>query len=84
MPLIVNEPLSTEPVPATRLKLALSPASGSVADSVPTVVPDGWFSATLDFESAMSVGASFTFVTLTVNAFSNTSPPPSVTRTRIE
>ena len=33
------------------------PPSGSLAERVPTVVPDGWFSATLELESAMSVGA---------------------------
>jgi hypothetical protein len=38
------------------VNVCVSPASGSVADSVPTVVPAGWFSATLEFESAMSVG----------------------------
>jgi hypothetical protein len=37
--------------------LKVSPASGSVADRVPTVVPDSWFSATVELESAMSVGA---------------------------
>ena len=32
-------------------------AAGSVAVSVPIVVPDGWFSSIEAFESAMSVGA---------------------------
>jgi hypothetical protein len=36
------------------------PTSGSVVLSVPTTVPDGWFSATLEFDSKMPVGASFT------------------------
>ena len=38
-------------------------ASGSVVVSVPTVVPDDWFSATVATEIAMPVGALFVLVT---------------------
>ncbi len=80
----MNDPLSVDPVPATRLKLCVLAASGSVAESVPTVVPDAWFSATLVLDSPMSVGASLTLLTVIVNTFSNVSEPLSVLRTRIE
>ena len=61
-------------------------ASGSVAASVPTVVPAGWFSATAAGDSVMSVGARFseTSVTVIANAFWNTAPRSSRTRTRTE
>ena len=36
-----------------------SPESGSVVDNVPTVVPAGWFSATVLLESAIPVGGAF-------------------------
>ena len=39
--------------------------------------------AMLLFRSSISVGASFTFVTVIVNAFSVNSPPASVLRTRM-
>ena len=39
------------------MKAAVSPASGSTADSDPTTVLAALFSATLAFVSAMSVGA---------------------------
>ena len=51
---------------------------------MPTVVPEAWFSATVELESAMSVGASLTSLTEIVNSFSNVSAPASVLRTRIE
>ena len=57
--------------------------SGSVVLSVPTVVPTGWFSATLEGESAMLVGAWFRLSTLTVSASSTYRPPWSVERTRM-
>ena len=60
------------------------PASGSVVESAPTVVPEAWFSATLAAESAMSVGVSLTLVTVIVKTFSKSSAPWSVERTRIE
>ena len=56
-PVIWKEALSAPPAPGTSANVWLSPESWSLADSVPTVVPAGWFSATLVFESAMSVGA---------------------------
>ncbi len=62
----------------------MSPASGSTDESVPTVVPAAWFSATVELESAMSVGSSLTLVTETVNSFSVANAPASVLRTRIE
>jgi hypothetical protein len=43
--------------PATSEYVAVSPASGSVVLSVPTVVPTAEFSATELFDSVMSVGA---------------------------
>src|SRR4051794_19104441 len=59
--------------------------STSVDVSVPTVVPDGWFSATLPFESAMFVGGSFASVIVIVNCSSNESDgdPLSVVRMQI-
>ncbi len=84
MPTIAKEPLSVEPVPATSVKVCVSAGSGSVAESVPTVVPEAWFSATVELESAMSVGCSLTLLTEIVKTFSNVSRPLSVARTRIE
>ena len=52
----MNEPLSSSPAPATKAYVNVSPASGSVVESVPTAVPIGSFSLTLDFDKAMSVG----------------------------
>ena len=60
LPSSVNDALSSLPRPATSAKLCGSPASGSVADSVPTAVPAGWFSATLSLERPMPVGARLT------------------------
>ena len=77
----MNDALSS--APPTRVNVRLSP-SGSEPDTLPIAVFDGWFSATDEPDSRMFVGASFTFVTLIVNCFSNVSPPLSVTRTRIE
>ena len=62
----------------------MSPASGSVVDSVPTAVATAWFSDTLALDSATSVGASFTLLTVIVSTFSTVSAPASVARTRIE
>src|SRR2546421_11779352 len=59
LPLIANEPLSIEPTPATSAKVKVSPASGSVADNVPTVVPAGCFSATTNADSSIPVGPEF-------------------------
>ena len=47
LPTIWKEPLSSEPWPGTRANEWVSPGSGSPAERVPTVVPTGWFSATL-------------------------------------
>ena len=76
--------MSASPVPVTSDKVCVSPASGSVALRLPTFVATGWFSATLAFDSALSVGASLTLVTVTVNAFWNVPPLPSSVCTRIE
>ena len=57
--------------------------SGSVVLKVPTRVSAGSFSATLLFESATSVGASLTLVTLIVTGFSTNAPSWAVDRTRI-
>ena len=63
--------------------MCVSPESGSVVEKLPTVVPAGWFSPTLESFSAMSVGASFTFVTVIVNCFWNVLVP-SLTWIRME
>ena len=60
----------------------MSPESGSVVVSVPTVA-SFCASGTVELESAMSVGASFVFVTVIVNCFSKVFAP-SLTWTRIE
>ena len=57
LPTIWKEPLSSEPWPGTSAKECVSPGSGSPAERAPTVVPTGWFSATLVGESAIPVGA---------------------------
>ena len=57
--------------------------SGSVVEKPPTVEPEGWFSAIDCGARAMSVGASFTFVTVIVNCFWNVFTP-SLLWTRIE
>src|SRR4051794_19225987 len=54
---MVNDALSVEPAPATNVKVNVSPASGSVAVSVPTVVPAGWFSSMELGDSAIPAGA---------------------------
>ena len=56
-PSSVKDALSSLPRPAASAKLCGSPLSGSVADSVPTAVPAGWFSATVSLERPMPVGA---------------------------
>ena len=76
---MVKLALSVEPVPATKVYVCVSPASASVPAKVPTVVPDAAFSSTLVFDKASAVGASFTFITVMVNSFSNDKPPLSVT-----
>jgi len=59
----------------------VSPSSTSVVLSVPTSVPCAAFSATVVALRLMPVGASFTSVSVTVNALSNVKPPLSVLRT---
>ena len=59
----------------------VSPTSTSVVLSVPTSVPTAEFSAIVELLKLTSVGASFTPVTVTVNALSNVKPPLSVVRT---
>jgi hypothetical protein len=80
----VKAALSVEPVPATREYVKVLPASGSVVESVPMAVPTALFSAMDVDESVISVGASLTSVTETVNQFSVVSPSWSVERTRME
>ncbi len=58
-PMIVNDPLSPLPAPVTRRNVCRSPASGSVADRAPTLVPTGRFSATRAGVSEIPVGGSF-------------------------
>src|SRR3954452_22343505 len=79
-------PLSAKRPPALlmREKAALSPASGSVALKAPTTVPLALFSATLEFDSELAVGASSTLVTAIANILSKVIPPLSVTRTVTE
>ena len=81
VPVIAKLALSVSPVPLTNVYVNVSPASISVALKVATLVPDAAFSSTLAFDKARAVGASFTSVTLMVNAFSKLKPPASVTRT---
>jgi hypothetical protein len=54
--------------------------SKSDVDRVPMTVPTALFSTTVDGDSEIEVGASFTFVTDTVNDLVNVRPPTSVTR----
>src|SRR5262249_11766418 len=63
LPVIENEPLSAPP--AANVYVKVSPLFGSVEESVPTVVPEGWFSSTLFGESWMSVGATLVCWTIT-------------------
>jgi hypothetical protein len=69
--------LSVSPVPETRVYVKVPPPSGSVVVNAPTVVPVGWFSSTLDGDSAMSVGNSLTSLIVIVNCFANVPPAPS-------
>ena len=59
LPLMLKRLLWVSPVPATRVKVKVSPTSGSVAVSVPTVAlaPPAW--STLLLLRVMSVGAAF-------------------------
>ena len=54
-----------------------------MVERVPTAVPVEAFSAIEVPERAMSVGASLTLVTVTLNCFSVVRPPRSVERIRI-
>jgi len=56
LPKIVNDALSVEPVPATRVYVKVSPTSASVVEKVPTTAPDGRFSAIAVAERAIAVG----------------------------
>merc|ERR1719238_1009703 len=58
-----------------------SPTSASAVVNVPASVPTAEFSAIVELLKLTSVGASFTPVTVTVDALSNVSPPLSVVRT---
>ena len=53
----------------------MSPASGSLLESVPTTLPTAAFSAIELAERTMSVGDSLTFVTVTATAFVAVSVP---------
>ena len=81
-PLRLNAALSVDPVPLTSVKVCVDPASTSVAVNVPTIAFAALFSARLLADSAMSVGASLTSVTVMAKAFSKNRPPASVARTR--
>src|SRR5829696_2993954 len=83
---MLNEPLSASPEPVASANATASPASGSLAASVPTVDPAGWFSGTEAGDRARDVGASLTSATVTVNVCSKERGglPLSVVRTRIE
>ena len=80
VPLILKEPSSVPGAAHARLKVKVAPASGSVADKVPTTVLIGWFSLTELEERDMPVGASLRLFTLTEKSLSKVSPPWSVTR----
>ena len=62
----------------------VSPASGSVADNVPMVVPVGTFSEIEDELKLIFVGDSLRFKIGTVNVPSYVNPPASVVLTLIE
>ena len=64
--------------------VTVSPTSGSVDDNTPIVVPIGTFSDIDDALNSISVGGSFTSVTLIVNVPSYVKPPASVVLTLIE
>ena len=63
--------------------VTVSPTSGSVDDNTPIVVPIGTFSDIDDALNSISVGGSFTSVTLIVNVPSYVKPPASVVLTLI-
>lgn len=67
------------PVPLTKEKVTVSLGSGSVADKVPTVEPEAWFSAMLAEDKRMEVGASLVAVTLTVLVAGELPSVPSFT-----
>ncbi len=83
-PVIVNLPLSASPAPGTSVNACVWPASTSVTERSPTVVPLGSFSGRVAFESASADGASLTSPTVTVSALANVAPAASVVATRIE
>ncbi len=58
----------------------MNTGAGSVLtdESVPTVVPTGWFSATWAFDRARSVGASLTLVTVSVKFTEASGVAPTV------
>ena len=62
----------------------MSPAFASVVVSVPTCVATGWFSAMLDGDNVMFVGAWFSFTSVTgmVSALAKVPPLPSLVWTR--
>ena len=74
-PEMLKAALSVLPVPVTSVYVKVLPASGSVVERVPTTALAPAFSAIDVAERAMSVGVSFMFVTVIVNAFSVKSPP---------
>ena len=82
-PEIAKLALSVLPVPETNVYVKVSPASTSVELSAPTVVPEDAFSATADTLKATAVGASLTFVTVIVNAFSKLKPSWSLVLIRM-
>ena len=70
------------PVPLTSVYTKESPASGSVVDKLPTVVPLAALSATELALNAIAVGVSFALVTVIAKADSTNNPAASVLRTR--
>ena len=81
IPSIVNEALSIPPV--AKVKVCVSPASASVAESSPITVPKTASSATELLLSVISVGALFstTSITLILSTFSKVALAASVTFT---
>ena len=72
------------PTPLTNVYVNVFPASGSVVDNVPTVVPVATFSSIDELDNDMFVGVSLTLVTLIVNDSSLYKPPWSVDLTLTE
>ncbi len=84
LPLIEKAALSVEPVPDTKLKVRVSPASGSTALMVATVVPPV---CTVGNGARAQLRSGWRFVYVGYGNrqnFFELSPPASAVRTRIE